>query len=51
MRATGPHCSDLTIYPDAMGEGGVQGGSGVGFLRKPVRFRLASTLHSRTSLR
>ena len=28
-RATGPHCSDLTICPDAMGEGGVRGGAGL----------------------
>ena len=31
MRATGPHCSDLTIYPDAMGEGGFRGGAGLVF--------------------
>ena len=31
MRATGPHCSDLTIYPDAMGEGGGRGGAGLVF--------------------
>ena len=44
-RATGPHCSDLTTCPDAMGEGG----SGVSFLWEPVRLRLltASTLHPR----
>ena len=30
-RATGPHLSDLAIYPGAMGEGGYRGGAGLAF--------------------
>ena len=36
-RATGPHCSDLTICPDAMGEGGSRGGAGLVFCGCPTR--------------
>ena len=50
MRATGPHCSDLTIYPDAMGEGGARGGSGVSILRKPVGNRHRSACRQKDQI-
>ena len=45
----GPHFSDLTTCPDAMGEGGVRGGAGLSFLWMPVR--IASAVQARQRLR